>query len=385
VLDVLKFHDLNLKKQGISDQLPTDTKNNGSSQPKPLPHVPNVAKEKLGPISQEKELERQKQRDIDTTLAQTKQMAENQVIPLPEAVEYSLDSLVNSGDPTQIYPELTKIGEGGAGSVYSALHKTGKKVAIKKMELNANNTKVMVQEISLMKDSASPNIVAYLEAYKYKRELWVVMEFMGGGCLTELLEHHDAISLQESHIAYVCKNTLQGLAFIHSKHRIHRDIKSDNILLGNNGEVKIADFGYAAQLTKKQQKRQSVVGTPYWMAPEVIRGQAYGIKVDIWGLGIMLMEMAEGDPPYMEHPPLRALFLITTKGIPPLKVPEKWSFEMRDFLSRCLQVKFVQRPTSIELLQHPFLLKTGKPEDMVSFLQKANKIKEEQLKNLGIL
>jgi len=254
VLDVLKFHDLNLKKQGISDQLPTDTKNNGSSQPKPLPHVPNVAKEKLGPISQEKELERQKQRDIDTTLAQTKQMAENQVIPLPEAVEYSLDSLVNSGDPTQIYPELTKIGEGGAGSVYSALHKTGKKVAIKKMELNANNTKVMVQEISLMKDSASPNIVAYLEAYKYKRELWVVMEFMGGGCLTELLEHHDAISLQESHIAYVCKNTLQGLAFIHSKHRIHRDIKSDNILLGNNGEVKIADFGYAAQLTKKATK-----------------------------------------------------------------------------------------------------------------------------------
>eukprot|EP01120_Amphizonella_sp_Union-15-10_P005838 TRINITY_DN1786_c0_g6_i1.p1 TRINITY_DN1786_c0_g6~~TRINITY_DN1786_c0_g6_i1.p1 ORF type:complete len:122 (-),score=21.52 TRINITY_DN1786_c0_g6_i1:79-444(-) len=120
------------------------------------------------------------------------------------------------------------------------------------------------------------------------------------------------------------------------------------------------------------------------MSPEVIRGQAYGTKVDIWGLGIMLMEMAEGDPPYMEHPPLRALFLITTKGIPDLQHKEKWSFEMRDFLSRCLQVKATLRPSANELLKHPFLEKSCSPSELVLFSEQVNKVKHDQLKNIGV-
>jgi protein-serine/threonine kinase len=165
---------------------------------------------------------------------------------------------------------------------------------------------------------------------------------------------------------------LKALCYVHSLHRIHRDIKSDNILLNDSGEVKVADFGYAAQLTQQQQKRNTVVGTPYWMAPELIRGHDYGTKVDIWSLGIMAMEMAEGEPPYMEFPPLRvcylalvvfglqsihhfvpfqALFLITTKGIPDLKEPHKWSAEFRSFVAMCLNKEVEDRPDAMALLK----------------------------------
>jgi len=147
-------------------------------------------------------------------------------------------------------------------------------------------------------------------------------------------------------------------------------------LLGDNGSIKIADFGYAAQLTQKQQKRNTVVGTPYWMAPELIRGHDYGTKVDIWSLGIMVMEMAEGEPPYMEFPPLRALFLITTKGIPALKEPEKWTADFQDFVSKCLIKDPEDRPGADELLKHPFLKQACKPSEFVPIIQEARVAKE---------
>ncbi|KAN0023017.1 hypothetical protein ACTFIV_001557 [Dictyostelium citrinum] len=276
---------------------------------------------------------------------------------LPDESNLTLSDLVTKEDPTKIYKNMTKIGEGAAGEVFVATSsKNNKRVAIKKIEINNDNAKLLVTEIAIMKTSHHDNIVNYIDSYIVNdRELWVAMEFMGGGCLTDILEAFDNIKMSEAQIAYVVKETLKALQYIHSLHRIHRDIKSDNILLGSEGSVKIADFGYAAQLTQKQQKRNTVVGTPYWMAPELIRGHDYGVKVDIWSLGIMMMEMAEGEPPYMDFPPLRALFLITTKGIPPLKETTKWSKTFQDFFSKCLDINVANRPDATDLLKHPFM------------------------------
>jgi len=276
--------------------------------------------------------------------------------PLPTEKTVTLNDLVNKGDPTELYINPKLVGEGAAGQVYLATNaQTREQVAIKKMELTAQNIKLLTSEIHIMKESTHENVVHYYDSFRVENQLWVVMEYMGGGCLTEILEQFEYVKMNEKQIAWVSQQTLKGLSYIHSRHRIHRDIKSDNILLGEKGEIKIADFGYAAQLTKQKTKRQTIVGTPYWMAPELIRGQEYGTKVDIWSLGIMIMEMAEGDPPYMEFPPLRALFLITTKGIPDLKEPPKWSNTFREFVALCLEKDADKRPSADELLEHAFM------------------------------
>jgi len=246
---------------------------------------------------------------------------------------------------------------------------------VKKMALNGESLKLLITEISIMKSSHHLNIVDYIDSYIVEDQLWVVMEYMGSGCLTEVLEQFDTVKMTEEQISLVCLETLKALCYIHSLHRIHRDIKSDNILLNEHGEVKVADFGYAAQLTQQQQKRNTVVGTPYWMAPELIRGHDYGTKVDIWSLGIMAMEMAEGEPPYMEFPPLRALFLITTKGIPDLKEPNKWSSDFRNFVATCLNKDVEERPDAPALLKHPFLQRAAIPGELVKVVDAARRDK----------
>jgi len=299
---------------------------------------------------------------------------------LPEEKVLTLNDVVSKADPKLLYHSIQKIGEGAAGEVFSAIQKDGNKtVAIKQMNLAAQqkNIKLLLTEIDIMKNSNHKNIVHYYDSYVVDdRFLWVVMEFMAGGCLTDILEQFDSIQMTEQMISHVCLETLDGLQYIHSLHRIHRDIKSDNILIGARGEVKLADFGYAAQLTQQKSKRSTIVGTPYWMAPELIRGQEYDQKVDIWSLGIMAMEMAEGEPPYMDFPPLRALFLITTKGIPPLKESDKWSREFADFVAQCLEKDAEKRPDATQLLKHPFLKTACKGPDMAPLVEQAKKLKE---------
>jgi len=307
---------------------------------------------------------------------QVNQSANNSIQPLPEDKTITLTELVSKNDPSTLYRDMEKIGEGAAGEVFKAFIGNGKQVAVKKMEINGENMKLLITEIGIMKTSHHENIVDYIDSYSIDdRQLWVVMEYMDGGCLTDILELFEDIKMSEPQIAFCCKETLRALSYIHSLHRIHRDIKSDNILLDTGGHVKLADFGYAAQLTQKQQKRNTVVGTPYWMAPELIRGHDYGTKVDIWSLGIMLMEMVEGEPPYMEFPPLRALFLITTKGIPPLKEPQKWSSDLNDFFTKCLEKDVEKRPSADELLKHPFIGRSCPARDVAPIVKTAKEMR----------
>ncbi|KAJ8140556.1 hypothetical protein OY671_006261 [Metschnikowia pulcherrima] len=268
-----------------------------------------------------------------------------------------LREICTEGNPKIIYKDLNKIGQGASGGVYIA--KTVAEndvVAIKQMNLEQQPKKeLIINEILVMKDSQHPNIVNYIDSYLLKGELWVVMEYMEGGSLTEIVTHS---VMTEGQIGAVCRETLKGLQFLHSKGVIHRDIKSDNILLNTEGHIKMTDFGFCAQINELNVKRTTMVGTPYWMAPEVVSRKEYGPKVDIWSLGIMVIEMIEGEPPYLNETPLRALYLIATNGTPKLKEPEALSYEIKKFLAWCLQVDFNKRGTAEQLLKDKFILES---------------------------
>ncbi|KAL9617043.1 MAG: hypothetical protein Q9160_008160 [Pyrenula sp. 1 TL-2023] len=294
-------------------------------------------------------------------------MTENEVMA-------KLKQVVSKDNPLESYSKQKKIGQGASGSVYVArvketanssvarelyrTHGPRGQVAIKQMDLrNQPRKELIVNEIIVMKDSKHPNIVNFLDSFlqEQNNELWVVMEFMEGGALTDVIDNNPVIT--EDQIATICFETCKGLAHLHSQDIIHRDIKSDNVLLDRVGNVKITDFGFCAKLTDTKSKRATMVGTPYWMAPEVVKQKPYGPKVDIWSLGIMAIEMIESEPPYLNEEPLKALFLIATNGTPRLKNPHKLSKELKGFLSVCLCVGVESRASASELLSNEFMKK----------------------------
>ncbi|KAF9184623.1 signal transducing kinase of the PAK [Haplosporangium sp. Z 11] len=281
-----------------------------------------------------------------------------------------LQAICTDADPTKLYRSLVKIGQGASGGVYTAYQVgTNLSVAIKQMNLEQQPKKdLIINEILVMKESSHKNIVNFIDSFLYHGDLWVVMEYMEGGSLTDVVTTNE---MADPQIGAVCRETLLGLEHLHSKGVIHRDIKSDNVLLSLNGDIKLTDFGFCAQLKESQNKRTTMVGTPYWMAPEVVTRKEYGPKVDIWSLGIMAIEMLEGEPPYLNENPLRALYLIATNGTPTLQHPEKVSVDFTDFLHRCLEVNPEKRPTATQLLKHPFITKAHSVRTLAPLIKAA--------------
>ncbi|KAJ9478828.1 Serine/threonine-protein kinase CLA4 [Pseudozyma hubeiensis] len=282
--------------------------------------------------------------------------AERRISTMSEAqIMDKLRAVVSQDDPNMLYSKIKKVGQGASGSVFVAKTlATGQRVAIKTMDLSQQPRKeLIVNEILVMKESQHPNIVNFLDSFLVRNnELWVIMEYMEGGALTDVIDNN---TLEEDQIAAICMETCKGLEHLHSQSIIHRDIKSDNVLLNASGQVKITDFGFCAKLTDQKSKRATMVGTPYWMAPEVVKQKEYGAKVDIWSLGIMAIEMIENEPPYLDEEPLKALYLIATNGTPTLKKPETLSKNLKSFLAVCLCADVKSRASADELLHHPFL------------------------------
>ncbi|KAI8842348.1 kinase-like domain-containing protein [Chytriomyces cf. hyalinus JEL632] len=289
-----------------------------------------------------------------------------------------LVAICNPADPTRLYKNLVKIGQGASGLVFTANPVTNPTnvVAIKQMNLEKQPKKeLIINEILIMRESSHKNIVNFIDGFMFKGDLWVVMEYMEGGTLTNVVTTN---YMTEGQIAFVCKETLEGLAHLHSKGIIHRDIKSDNLLLGVAGQIKLTDFGFCAQLNEEETKRTTMVGTPYWMAPEVVTRKEYGPKVDVWSLGIMAVEMVDGEPPYLHENPLRALYLIVTNGTPKLQNPDNLSPVFKEFLNAALEVDAEKRPSSTDLLKHPFLELAVPPSHMVPTIKAA----QEAIKNM---
>ncbi|XP_054846542.1 mitogen-activated protein kinase kinase kinase kinase 2 [Eublepharis macularius] len=267
---------------------------------------------------------------------------------------------VSLQDPRLRYELVQRIGSGTYGDVYKARDtETGELAAVKIVKLDpGDDIGSIQQEITTLRDCRHPNVVAYFGSYLRNDRLWICMEYCGGGSLQEI--YHSTGPLSEKQIAYVCRETLQGLDHLHTKGKMHRDIKGANILLTADGDVKLADFGVSAELTASVAKRKSFIGTPYWMAPEVAAVEkkgGYNHLCDIWALGITAIELAELQPPLFDLHPMRALMLMSKSSFQPPKLKDKasWSTDFHHFLKLALTKNPKKRPVAEKLLQHPFI------------------------------
>jgi serine/threonine protein kinase len=258
---------------------------------------------------------------------------------------------IKQSRPKDFYKFIKKIGTGASSKVYECQSKlTSEIFAIKKIKVPSEKVKnQLINEILMTGGSCHPNIVKYEDSFLHNSYLYVVMELMK----TNLFEFiKSQRNLSEDLICQILFEILKGLENIHKNYRIHRDIKSDNVLISRTGLIKIADFGFSAQLTLEQDKRNTIVGTPSWMAPELFQAQGYDCKVDVWSLGIIALELANGTAPYLKENPFKIMALVSNSPAPSLECKEKWSDDFNDFIQMCLQKNPESRWSSSQLIKH---------------------------------
>uniref|UniRef100_A0A8D3CQQ3 non-specific serine/threonine protein kinase n=1 Tax=Scophthalmus maximus TaxID=52904 RepID=A0A8D3CQQ3_SCOMX len=283
-----------------------------------------------------------------------------------------INTVVDPGDPRTTLENFVKIGEGSTGVVCIAQERHGgRQVAVKMMDVRQQQRReLLFNEVVIMRDYRHRNVVEMYRSALVEEELWVIMEYLQGGTLTDIISE---TRLNEQQMATVSEGVLQALTFLHSQGVIHRDVKSDSILLTLDGRIKLSDFGFCAQISDDVPKRKSLVGTPYWMAPEVISKTPYGTEVDIWSLGVMVVEMVDGEPPYFSDTPITAMKRLRDEAAPNVKNVQRVSPVLQDFLGCMLTRDALQRRSAADLLQHPFLLQAGSPRCLVPLVEQHRK------------
>jgi serine/threonine protein kinase len=296
-------------------------------------------------------------------------------------IEKSLEKnwVWDEGDPEVIHILEEEIASGSFGSVYKAVNvNTNEVVALKIIKPEEDDEVSEFVELGILKRCNHPNIVGLRGTWKKDDEIFIAMEYCGGGSVADLIQVWE-INLTEDQIALICRETLQGLLYLHETGIIHRDIKGANILLTESGDIKLVDFGVSAILNQRGEKRNTLIGTPYWMAPEIISNRngknPYDEKVDIWSLGITMIELAEGEPPLSDVHPMRALMQIPIRDPPKLSSTTQWSKTFHDFVRCCLQKDPKKRKSTEELLKHPFVTNCKSKQIILDLLEEAKKAK----------